>query len=232
MDSALCLVLAIAEHGVENVEAVGCDYGQRHRKELHQAALIANVCGVRFTATRGLDFGRGLALTGSGELDSQSAVIPGRNKAMLRVAGWLRGERAESVWLGATAADQAVFEDCRRDYLDALSVEWSMPIRSPLVEMSKADIVRAFNEHGASSLLVYTWSCYHGGDLACGYCGACMARVRGFHAAGVKDPGPYADRRLLSPCPTCMVMGAPTPPGVRCHGQGGWSVPHRERPVG
>lgn len=231
MDSTLCLVMAVREHGKGAVEAVGVDYGQRHRKELAQASLIARVLGVKFHVHRGLSLGAS-NLTGAGELDSRSAVVPDRNKAMLRAAGWIGSDRAEEVWIGATAGDYEVFEDCRRSYFDALEEKWHIAIRSPLVDKTKADIVGLFHEYGASSLLVYTWSCYAGGDVACGHCGACSARIRGFHAAGVKDPGAYADRRLLSPCPRCMVGGEPTPPGMRCHGSGGWSDSHRERPVG
>lgn len=238
MDSTLCLVLAMRED--PSVEAVACDYGQRHgRRELAAAVLIAQALTVPLTIVRGLDIGRG-SLTGEdGELDARGAVLPGRNKALLRAAGWVRGERADEVWIGATADDQEVFVDCRRDYFDALEEEWKpregapLRIRSPLVAKTKANIVGMFHERGASNLLAYTYSCYLGEEMACGHCGACAARVRGFALAGIADPGAYEDRRLLSPCPSCQSMGEPTPPGMRCHHPSfGWVGTHSERPVG
>lgn len=230
LDSTLCLILALRES--DDVEAVACDYGQRHKRELGQAVLIAQVLGAPLHIKRGLDVGRGRLTGDAGELDSQGAVMPGRNRALLRAAVEADNRFANEVWIGATADDQAVFEDCRPEFFAQIEDEWGVRVRAPLIDKTKADIVRLYREYGASAMMVYTYSCYRGEELACGHCGACSARVRGFHAAGVKDPGAYADRRLLSPCPRCKLLGEPTPPGMRCHGCGGFCDSHRERPVG
>lgn len=223
IDSALCLVLALRSN--RDVEAVAIDYGQRHAvPELASAVLIAQVLSVPLSIVRGVSVASG-ALTGEeGDLDSSGAVIPGRNKALLRVAGW-HGGRASEVWIGATADDFESFEDCRRGYFDALELEWGLAIRSPLVVKTKAEIVAMFHEHGASNLLPYTHSCYQGGRLACGFCGACRGRAQAFYSIGLKDPGAYENRALLSPCEFC---GAD--PGVRCHHPShGWTAPHKGR---
>ncbi len=236
MDSTLCLILALREN--PSVEAVACDYGQRHRRELGQAVLIAQTLSVPLRVVRGLDVGTGRLTGESGELDSAGAVLPGRNRALIRAAGWLDGIRADKVWIGATADDYESFVDCRRSYFDDLEAEWApregstMTICSPLVTKRKSQIVSMFREYGASNLLTHTYSCYRGEKLACGHCGACRSRVQGFYEAGVRDPGAYFDRSLLSPCTSCLVMGKPTPPGIRCHGSGGWSDSHRERKEG
>lgn len=226
MDSALCLALAM-DQGARPT-AVFCEYGQRHRvMEAGAAALIAAEVSVPMVTVRGLDLGQG-RLTGDegGDLDAEGAVLPGRNRALLRAAAWAGGTRADEVWIGATADDQEVFEDCRRPYFDALEREWGITIHSPLVEMTKAQIVRSFE--GRHQLLRYTYSCYQGWSLACGFCGACRARARGFAEAGVKDPGGYEDRRYLTPCGFC---GAGV--GDRCHHPShGWTTPHREREQG
>src|SRR3989442_893663 len=67
-----------------------------------------------------------------------------------------------------------------------------MEIRTPLIHMSKADIVRKGEELGVPWEL--TWSCYLGGLQACGICDSCQLRLKGFREAGVKDPLPYASR--------------------------------------
>lgn len=226
MDSTLCLVLALAEN--PDASAVACDYGQRHRRELGQAVLIAQVLAAPLHIARGLDIGAGRLTGEAGELDAKGAVLPGRNKALLRAAAWVRNVRADEVWIGATADDQEVFEDCRRSYFDNLENQWGVRIRSPLVDKTKADIVRMYHQRGASNLLVYTHSCYQGEELACGYCGACRARARGFYEAGVRDPGAYADRRYLTPCGFCAAG-----PGDRCHHPNhGYVAPHRQRLAG
>ena len=65
-------------------------------------------------------------------------------------------------------------------------------IRTPLIAMSKADIVRKGEELGVPWAL--TWSCYRGEEKACGVCDSCQLRLKGFREAGVKDPLPYARR--------------------------------------
>ena len=224
MDSTLCLIMAQREDA--SVEAVAVDYGQRHaRQELAQAVLIAQTLAIPLHILRGVDVGDGALTCGVGELDSASAVLPGRNKALLRAAGWLHGLRASELVIGATLDDAPHFEDCRPEFFEALSVEWGIRIEAPLVAMTKADVVCAFAAWGASSTLVYTYSCYRGAELACGFCGACRARVRGFSEAGVRDPGAYADRRLLTSCGFCGAG-----PGDRCHHPNhGYTAPHSQR---
>jgi 7-cyano-7-deazaguanine synthase len=105
MDSALCLALAL-DQGARPT-AVFCEYGQRHRvMEAGAAALIAAEVSVPMVTVRGLDLGRG-RLTGDedGDLDAEGAVLPGRNRALLRAAAWAGGTRADLTrWRGSGAS--------------------------------------------------------------------------------------------------------------------------------
>ncbi len=103
-----------------------------------------------------------------------------------------------SLWLGPNALDYSGYPDCRPEYYEKISAainqgsklftqyKVKIGIETPLITMSKADIVRAAITSKAPIAL--TWSCYQGNPKPCGVCDSCVLRAKGFKEAGVKDP--------------------------------------------
>jgi 7-cyano-7-deazaguanine synthase len=124
--------------------------------------------------------------------------VPARNSIFLSVAlGVAEARGLDAVWIGVNAIDYSGYPDCRPEFIEAFrgvaatgqkrGVEGNpIEIRTPLIELTKADIVRLGIERHAP--LQLTWSCYEGGDRPCGVCDACLLRARGFAEAGVDDP--------------------------------------------
>src|SRR3989442_628779 len=111
---------------------------------------------------------------------------------------------ARSSVIATTELAYSGYPACRRDYyapfvkVARLGTKWGVEgdvieIRTPLIHMSKADIVREGGELGVPWEL--TWSCYLGGARAGGVCGSCQLRLKGFREGGLKDPLPYPSRR-------------------------------------
>lgn len=133
--------------------------------------------------------------------DIPSSYVPFRNANILSMAtSWAEVLGASSIFLGAMEEDSSGYPDCRRAFFDAFEKaidlgtrpETNIRIMTPLISMTKADVVRMGTELGAPFDL--TWSCYKREDIACGECDSCALRLRGFHEAGLKDPLPYAIR--------------------------------------
>ncbi len=216
MDSATVLALALRE-GLE-VTALSVDYGQRHRKELDAARKIAKHFGVRDDRDVSLDL---TPIGGSALTDKRIAVpeqrrleeigrgipatyVPARNTILLSYAlGLAEATGSDAIYIAANALDYSGYPDCRPEFYAAFQevarlgtkrgVEGHpIAIRTPLVAMSKADIVRKGEELGVPWAL--TWSCYRGEEKACGVCDSCQLRLKGFAEVGVKDPLPYVRR--------------------------------------
>jgi len=206
MDSAVCLALA-ARDG-DDVVALTFDYGQRHRVEVERAGQIADRYGAQWlvveldTSTWG-----GSALTDPSMpvpvdgIDPEGipvTYVPARNLIFLSVAvGVAEARDADAVYLGVNALDYSGYPDCRPEFVEsfrrtaALALKRGVEgrpvdVRTPLVSMSKAEIVRLGLELRAP--LELTWSCYLGGARPCGECDACRLRAKGFAEAGVEDP--------------------------------------------
>jgi 7-cyano-7-deazaguanine synthase len=211
LDSTVCLALAVreaAQSGAGMPVAVGFDYGQRHRTELERAAKIAAVLGLERIVI-GLDtrpWG-GSALTDSrievpvgsrGPASIPVTYVPARNLIFLSVASAVAEARGlDRIFIGINAVDYSGYPDCRPEFVEAFKQAARLGLKrgvegrpvdvvAPLVDLSKADIVRLGVELGAP--LGLTWSCYQGGDRPCGECDACVLRARGFAEAGVDDP--------------------------------------------
>lgn len=208
LDSTVCLAMAVAEGGQPPL-ALTFDYGQRHRTEVDRAAGIAGHYRVEHLVVA-LDtrpWG-GSALTdpaiavpagGAGEAGGIPATyVPARNLVFLSVALAVAEARdLDAVWTGVNAVDYSGYPDCRPEFVEAFrrvgelalkrGVEGRpVEVRTPLIDRTKADIVRAGVALGAP--LALTWSCYEGGATPCGACDACRLRARGFAEAGVPDP--------------------------------------------
>lgn len=192
--------------------ALSFDYGQRHDRELESARRVGEALGVaehRVLKVPVGDLG-GSALTDDAidvpdapvgdaiGASIPSTYVPGRNTVFLSLAlSYAEVVDAGSIWLGINAMDYSGYPDCRPEYLDAMQrvadlatkqgIEGGGPrLEAPLVQMTKADIVRAAIQHDAP--LQHTWSCYRGGDAPCGTCESCVLRRRGFTEAGHEDP--------------------------------------------
>jgi 7-cyano-7-deazaguanine synthase len=213
-DSTTCLFWA--KHpdfgGFDRVEAVGFRYGQKHAVELEQAGQIAEIAGVPFTVLDldGLLSGSALTehdkdVSGPHERapDLPASFVPGRNALFLSVAasfGYTRG--ITDLVGGMCQTDYSGYPDCRPEYVRAFEdmanlatkrgVEGHrLRIRTPLIDWTKAEIIRRGAELGVDFAL--TLSCYQPDDAgrACGACDACRLRAKGFADAGVPDPTGY-----------------------------------------
>ncbi len=204
---------AIAKSQGLELYALSFDYGQRHDKELQCAAAIAKRMGCKEHRILKVPIGElgGSALTDDSidVPDAGSSIgeeipvtyVPGRNTVFLSLAlSYAEVVEAESIWLGINAMDYSGYPDCRPEYLAAMQqvadlatkqgVEGAGPkLEAPLVMMAKADIVAAGIKHEAP--LELTWSCYRGGEAACGTCESCVLRLKGFEEAGSTDPIQY-----------------------------------------
>lgn len=212
LDSATVAAWALA--GGWSVTALSIDYGQRHRHELAAARAIAERLGIADHVVLRVDLA---AFGGSVLVDPGAAVprdrpessiaaeipptyVPARNTVFLALALALAEARgAGAIALGVNAIDYSGYPDCRPAFLDAFrrladlgtkaGVEGhSIAVLAPLVDLSKADIVRMAVRLGLDTGL--TTSCYDPDDAgrACGHCDSCLLRAAGFAAAGLADP--------------------------------------------
>jgi len=225
MDSAVSLAEARAL-GFE-CTTLTFDYGQRHRVELAAAERVARSLGARDRRVVALDLRAigGSSLTDEIEVPKDrshasigvgvpATYVPARNTVFLSVAlGLAEATGANDLFLGVNALDYSGYPDCRPEFLRAFEALASVAtvagaehgqrfhVHAPLLELSKADIVRRGSELGVDFALTHT--CYDpvvrdGGTsgeivLSCGRCDACQLRLKGFAEAGARDPVPYAD---------------------------------------
>lgn len=210
-------VLAIARASDFEVYALSFNYGQRHTAEIDAARRVAS----RFSVARHVvisfdmrQFG-GSALTadidvpkGRTEDDMSGPIpvtyVPARNTVFLSFAlGWAEVLGARDVFIGVNALDYSGYPDCRPEYIAAFermanlatkaAVESNQHVRihTPLIAMTKADIVRKGIELGVDYSMTLT--CYDpAGGRACGRCDACTLRLKGFAENGLRDPGAYS----------------------------------------
>jgi 7-cyano-7-deazaguanine synthase len=130
--------------------------------------------------------------------DIPTSYVPFRNANMLAIAvSWAEVIGAKAIYIGAVAEDSSGYPDCRPEFFAAFQKtidtgtkpETPIEIRTPIIHLSKAEIVKKGIE--LSAPLEMTWSCYRNEDLACGTCDSCVLRLRGFTIAGEQDPIAY-----------------------------------------
>jgi 7-cyano-7-deazaguanine synthase len=209
LDSATALVMA-QDLGFECL-ALSVDYGQRHHSELDAARRVADAAGVPLKIVP-LDLRAigGSALTDDIDVpESETSgipvtYVPARNTIMLSLAlAYAEVLGANDIFIGVNAVDYSGYPDCRPEFIAAYqemarlatraSVEGiPMTIHTPLIGLTKAEIIRSGTELGIDYAL--TVSCYQadGAGRACGVCDSCRIRREGFAAAGVPDPTRYA----------------------------------------
>jgi 7-cyano-7-deazaguanine synthase len=212
LDSTTVLALA-RERGYDSF-ALSVDYGQRHRAELLAASRVASALGASEHKTIRIDlaaFG-GSALTDAAIDVPTGGVMPGvipvtyvpaRNTVLLSLAlAYAEVRDAEAIFFGANAVDYSGYPDCRPEFMRAFEALANLATRAgvegnrlrlvtPIIAMSKADIVREGTRLGIDYSM--TVSCYQADDdgRACGACDACRLRRAGFESAGLPDPTRY-----------------------------------------
>lgn len=216
MDSST--TLAIAKHQGFEPYVLTFRYGQKHEIEIEAARRIAGHIGVAQHIVSEIDlrlFG-GSALTDDLEIPKSRKVeeisrgipityVPARNTIFLSFAlAWAEVLKVGDIFIGVNAVDYSGYPDCRPEYIDAyqrmanlatkagVSGEQKLIIHTPLLYMTKADIIKTGINLGVDYSLTNT--CYDPTPegLACGQCDACILRLRGFSEAGIKDPVEYA----------------------------------------
>jgi 7-cyano-7-deazaguanine synthase len=210
LDSATVLAMARAQ-GLE-CYALSVAYGQRHEVELEAAAAVAKHLGAREHRVMRVD----LANIGGSALTDKSidvpitpgegipvTYVPARNTIMLSLAmAWAEVLDAREIHVGVNAIDYSGYPDCRPEFIAAFQalaglatkagVEGrGLAVRAPLIQMSKAQIVREGTRLGVDYSM--TVSCYQADQTGagCGLCDSCRLRREGFVSAGLSDPTRY-----------------------------------------
>jgi 7-cyano-7-deazaguanine synthase len=215
MDSTTTLAIAI-EEGFE-AYALSFDYGQRHHIETEAAHRVADSLGAKEYRVAKIDmrvFG-GSALTDDIDVPKKRSetefahgipvtYVPARNTIFLAYAlAWAELISAADIFLGVNAIDYSGYPDCRPEFIEAFETLANVGtkagveggrfhIHTPLIKLSKAEIIRKAVELGVD--LSLTHSCYDPSaeGLACGQCDSCLLRLKGFREAGLKDSIRYA----------------------------------------
>jgi 7-cyano-7-deazaguanine synthase len=214
LDSTTCLAIAQAEGFAPC--ALSFAYGQRHSVELERAREYAPRVGAHDHLVIAFDY----RLVGGSALTADIAVpktgvgnaipityVPARNTIFLSFAlGWAETLGAYDIYIGVNALDYSGYPDCRPEYIAAFETMANLATRAavegagrfrihtPLIDLSKAEIIRRGLALGVDYGL--THSCYDPtpAGLSCGECDSCRLRLKGFAEAGVKDPARYVVR--------------------------------------
>jgi 7-cyano-7-deazaguanine synthase len=211
--------LAIAASAGYDLYALSFRYGQRHEQEVEAARRVAARFGVARHVVAEIDlrtFG-GSALTADVEVPKDRPIatmgedipvtyVPARNTIFLSFAlAWAEVLAASDIFIGVNVEDYSGYPDCRPEYIEAYermanlatkaAVEGAprLTIHTPLIHLTKAQIIRRGLELGVDYALTLT--CYDPAAQgeACGRCDACLLRLKGFAEAGVGDPARYRD---------------------------------------
>lgn len=194
------------------------DYGQRHRRELEAARAVAEHVGFTqwLVVPLPLPSWGGSALTAdiavpkarsAEEMQAEIPVtyVPARNTLFIAYGlSYAEAIDADAIFVGVNAIDYSGYPDCRPEYIAKYqelinlatkkTVEGGkIRLETPLIGLTKGEIVKLGLKLDAPFHL--TWSCYEGGEKACGECDSCQLRLRGFVEAGVQDPIPYLRRQ-------------------------------------
>ena len=215
LDSSTTLAIAKSQGYI--IHALTFQYGQRHEAEIEAACRIANHFAVaeHFIVQIDLRVFGGSSLTSDIDVPKDRAIeemgqgipvtyVPARNTIFLSFAlAWSEVLEANDIFIGVNAIDYSGYVDCRPEYIQAYqrmanlatkaSVEGrqQLTIHTPLINLSKAEIIRKGIELGIEYGMTIT--CYDPSreGIACGRCDACLLRMKGFAVNGMNDPAPY-----------------------------------------
>ncbi|KPK37865.1 MAG: 7-cyano-7-deazaguanine synthase [Phycisphaerae bacterium SG8_4] len=221
LDSATTLAVALSEGFL--CYALTFAYGQRHKREIQAARAVAGSLGVTEHRIIDIDlaaFG-GSALTDSaievpkdrGDLDNSPKIpltyVPARNTIFLSYAlAWAEVLGAFDIFIGVNSTDYSGYPDCRAEFIAAFEQTANLAtaaavegkgryeIHTPIIEMTKAQVILAGTELGVDYSL--THSCYDPDSKgrSCGRCDSCRLRLKGFAEAGLEDPIEYRTENL------------------------------------
>ncbi|TCP95791.1 preQ(0) biosynthesis protein QueC [Cricetibacter osteomyelitidis] len=193
-DSTTCLVKAIRDYGVENVETVTFQYGQRHSIELEKARWIAQDLGVKQTL---VDMSVIKAITQNALMDTQAKIeqqgdmpntfVDGRNALfLLYTAIYAKGQGITDIITGVCETDFSGYPDCRDVFIKSMNVtinlamDYNFNIITPLMYLTKAQTWRLADELGYLDYIQrHTHTCYLGVEQGCGECPSCILREKG-----------------------------------------------------
>jgi 7-cyano-7-deazaguanine synthase len=216
LDSSVLLRHAVRNLSRRPVHALSFNYGQRHSKELECARKQAEGIAAAVHRVIDISFMGGLLMAGSAlvqggapvpdlkdlaknDLTQPPTYVPNRNMMLLSIAAaYAEAQGVQDIFYGAQAQDEYGYWDCTEAFLDrinhvlALNRRERVTIHAPFVHMKKSEIVRLGLALGVDFAL--TWSCYRGGEKACGTCPTCVERLSAFRQAGASDPLPYQAR--------------------------------------
>lgn len=207
---------AIAKNAGYELYGLSFDYGQRHLREIESAKKVAEFLQFKELKTIKVDFLKDFgnsALTSEIEVpkgrnikEMQEEIpvtyVPVRNLIFLSIArAYAEVIGAESIFTGMNYIDYSGYPDCRPEFIQAFEIVGNLAsknfiqnlqptnIRTPLLHLNKASIIRQGSKLGFDYGL--TWSCYEGGQKACGKCDSCLLRLKGFEEAGLTDSIEY-----------------------------------------
>src|SRR5882762_5184944 len=217
IDSTTTLAIALSEG--YDPSTLSFDYGQRQQIETEAARRIADSLGAKEHRVAKIDlriFG-GSALTDDVDVPKKRSeteiahgipvtYVPARNTIFLAYAlAWAEVIQAADIFLGVNAIDYSGYPDCRPEFIEAFETLANLGtkagvegrcfhIHTPLIKLSKAEIIRKAVKLGVD--LSLTHSCYDPSPegVACGECDSCLLRLKGFREAGIKDPIRYTKR--------------------------------------
>lgn len=208
-------VLGLAREQGHDIVALTFDYGQRHDREIESARAVAEAMDVTDHIVMTIPLGPlvdssltrpcSVVPEGRSRVDISSGIpstyVPSRNIIFLSIAASIAESiGADSVFIAANAVDFSGYPDCTPEFIEAFqgmlragtkAGKEGRPIRveAPVIRMTKSQIVREALRLRVP--LQLTWSCYKGGEKACGRCDSCILRREGFRQAGAEDPLEY-----------------------------------------
>lgn len=217
LDSATTLAMAVAQG--YDCYCLSFEYGQTHNTEVRYASSLATSLGAKEHRIANIDMG---AFGGSALTDDAIDVpdyeahgdeipvtyVPARNTVFLSYAlGWAEVLGASDIFIGVNAVDYSGYPDCRPEFIAAFQSlanlatragleEKPIAIQTPLIHLSKDEIIKCGTELGVDYAL--TVSCYRLDTTgrACGRCDSCVIRKEGFTKAGMPDPTVYVTQAL------------------------------------
>lgn len=204
LDSTTVLYQMINIFGVENVQALTFDYGQRHLKEVWTAEETCKTLGVKWHVVPVMNIFKNSALTGDKEVpeghyedeNMKQTVVPFRNTVFLSIAMAVAASNGLNyVAIGVHAGDHAIYPDCRFEFIEVMRKVGllgdynKIEILTPFQFETKATIVARGLELGVD--YSKTWTCYNGRKMPCGKCGSCVERLEAFKENNAKDPLEY-----------------------------------------